>query len=83
MGKSELFCVWAYRYGDVKGYNYPVGIFQTLESAKQAAQTHHEFRGGKYDHRIYCLSAGAEYDAEDVQPVYDSTQRKEDKRGRV
>jgi hypothetical protein len=61
-----FYCVWAYRYGNWEGYNFPVGVFTTYEEALQAAKTHHNFRGGKYDHRIYDLPLGVEYDAQEA-----------------
>lgn len=63
---NKLYCVWAYRYGNLNGYNFPVGLFETLEKAKEAANNHRQFRGGKYDHRIFSLEPGKEYDAEEA-----------------
>lgn len=72
---SELFLVLAYRYGDLKGYHFPVGIFATFIEAQNAARSHREYRGLKYDHRIYVMALGQEFDAEQcklVQDFYDN-----------
>lgn len=68
---TELFIVWAYRMGIKENYNFPVGLFTTLEIAKEAAKSHREYRGGKYGHLIYKLPIGQEFDAEECQPVLD------------
>lgn len=66
---SELFCVWAYRYGKKEGYNFPVGLFTTYEEAEKAAKDHRMYRGGKYDHLIYKIPVGKEFDAEECKPI--------------
>ena len=66
---SDLFCVWAYRFGQTNGYNFPVGLFETLKKAQTAAQSHREYRGGKYGHLIYKIPLGVEFDAEECKPV--------------
>tara|TARA_R110000787_G_scaffold39265_7_gene98624 strand:- start:1765 stop:2061 length:297 start_codon:yes stop_codon:yes gene_type:complete len=68
---SHYFCVWAYRYGFAESYNFPVGIFTTKDIAKHAAERHRNFRGAKYDHRIYKLPVGVEFDAEEAELVQD------------
>jgi hypothetical protein len=68
---DNLFCVWAYRMGDKRSYNFPVGLFRTLQDAKDAADSHHLYRGGKYGHLIYELPVGQEFDAEECKPVMD------------
>lgn len=64
-----MYIVFAYRDGDLTGYHFPVGVFPTIGMAKEAAYTHHEHRGGKYDHRIWSMEIGKEYDAEEAQLV--------------
>lgn len=50
-----LYVVVAFRYGQIYtgGNVFPIGVFTTPEAAEEAAAKHHEFRGGKYKHRIY------------------------------
>lgn len=60
------YLVLADRYG-TGSYVFPVGIFDTLEQALQASRTHKNFRGGKYDHRIYEIMPGQAYDAEECK----------------
>jgi hypothetical protein len=71
-----FYCVWAYRCGDNHGYNFPVGIFFTLRGAKKAAKNHREFRGGKYEHKIYKIPLGKVFDAQELTPVVDTTHHK-------
>jgi hypothetical protein len=60
-----MFLVMAYRYGTCD-YSFPVGIFSDMSTAIQEAQRHREYRGGKYDHRVYRLVGGEVYDAEEA-----------------
>lgn len=64
-----MFLVMAYRMGQVKGYNYPVGLFTTYEKAIEEAVIHRNFRGLKYDHQIFKLEEGRSYDAEEAEVV--------------
>jgi hypothetical protein len=57
----------AYRYGNSQWYNFPVGIYDTLEIAENEANLHRNFRGGKYDHKIYLIELNRSYDAEDME----------------
>jgi hypothetical protein len=68
---SELFLVLAYRYGDLKSYHFPVGIFITFFEAQSAAKRHRKYRGAKYDHRIYLIPPGEEFDGEQCELVQD------------
>lgn len=65
----SMFLVMAYRFGDTRDYNYPVGIFSTVEEALKEARFHREYRGGKYDHKIFQLEVGKGYDAEEAEVV--------------
>jgi len=73
--------VMAYRYGDVTGYHYPVGIFKDVETAKKAAREHHVFRGGKYSHIGWECENGIKYDAEEAKKVFDTCRKKERQSG--
>lgn len=64
-----MFLVMAYRYGDTKGYQYPVGVFSCLKKAIEEAYIHRTFRGGKYDHKIFELNTDESYDAEEAKVV--------------
>ena len=59
----------AYRMGKLEGYSYPVGIFTTYEKALEGAEWHREYRGGKYDHQIFKLEEGRNYDAQEAEVV--------------
>jgi hypothetical protein len=49
---NPKFVVLAFRHGGKENV-FPIGVFDDLDSAKNAARNHHFFRGGKYLHRIY------------------------------
>ena len=49
---SPLFVVLSFRYGGHSN-TFPIGVFSNRLAAEIAAKEHHDFRGGKYDHRIY------------------------------
>ena len=49
---SPLFVVLAFRYGGHEN-TFPIGVFSSRLAAETAAKEHRDFRGGKYDHRIY------------------------------
>ena len=66
---NTVFLVIAYRMGQERGYNYPVGIFSTVEEALKEARFHREYRGGKYDHKIFQIEVGKGYDAEEAEVV--------------
>lgn len=60
------YLVMAFRYG-ANDYIFPVGIFDDKDAAIKAAQDHRMFRGGKYDHKLYYIFPGQEYDAEECK----------------
>lgn len=64
-----MYLVIAYRYGNLSGYHFPVGIFDSLDAAVNEAILHRNFRGGKYDHRIYEIDLNKGYDAEEAKIV--------------
>ena len=43
-----LYVVEALRWGDREQHSYVVGVYDTLEAAKNAADEHAQYRGGKY-----------------------------------
>jgi hypothetical protein len=64
-----MFLVMAYRYG-TNEYSFPVGIFSDMSTAIEMAKLHREYRGGKYDHRMYRLAVDEMYDAEETKYVW-------------
>ena len=60
------YLVMAFRYG-TNEYFFPVGIFDDKDAAIKAAQDHRQFRGGKYDHKLYYIIPGHEYDGEECK----------------
>ena len=54
---SPCFVVLAFRYAG-HGNTFPIGVFHTRDDAEAAARSHRNFRGGKYDHRVYEFEAG-------------------------
>lgn len=45
---SKVFVVTAYRWGHRDNHSYVVGCSDELEHAKQLAESHMDWRGGKY-----------------------------------
>ena len=45
---TVLYVVEALRWGDREQHSYVVGVYDTLEAAKNAADEHAQYRGGKY-----------------------------------
>ena len=46
---KEVYVVIAYRWGDRANYSYTLGAFDTKDAAVKCAESHVNFRGGKYD----------------------------------
>jgi hypothetical protein len=51
-GEDMKYLVMAYRCG-TNEYIFPVGLFDSKSDAVNAARLHYEYRGGKYDHKVY------------------------------
>ncbi len=51
----SLFVVVAFRYGGKENV-FPIGVFSSRSVAQDAAKQHREYRGGKYDHRVYAFT---------------------------
>jgi hypothetical protein len=60
------YLIMAHRYR-TNEYIFPVGIFFTRETAIEEAEAHRAYRGGKYDHKLYEIEEGREYDGEDCK----------------
>jgi len=46
--ENEMYVVIAYKYGDREKHSYTVGIFDKKHAAKTCADSHTDYRGGKY-----------------------------------
>jgi hypothetical protein len=46
--KNEIYIVTSYRWGDRAAHSYNLGVFQKKHKALQVADSHCEYRGGKY-----------------------------------
>ena len=67
------YLVIAYRYGDLKGHNFPVGCFSSEEIAIENAKQHRLYRSFKYEHLIYRLRVNQPYDYDlDAEIVWSS-----------
>lgn len=45
---NEVYIVNAYKWGDREGHSYTVGVYQKKHKAQQVADSHCDYRGGKY-----------------------------------
>jgi hypothetical protein len=48
----KIYLVLGFRYASLENV-VPIGVFSSHDKALNAAHKHREYRGGKYDHRIY------------------------------
>ncbi len=48
MNEKEIYIVTAYRWGDRSDHSYNLGVFQEKHRAKEVAESHRNYRGGKY-----------------------------------
>lgn len=67
--KPYYYVVIAYRSGMPRDYHFPLGVFETFESAITAANSHHHYRGYKYSHVIHEVIMDHAYDAGEAQAV--------------
>lgn len=58
---SPCFVVVAFRYGGNENV-FPIGAFSTCDDAEKAAKEHRDYRGWKYDHRIYQFDTLGKWD---------------------
>jgi hypothetical protein len=52
------YILMAYRYGQD---GFPIGVFSTLEKAKEEAKLHMNFRGPKFSHTIFVAKEDVGY----------------------
>jgi hypothetical protein len=60
----HVYTVIAYRWGRRECHSYIVGVYETTESALQAAEIEENYRGGKYECEVmeWPLGVGQEGD---------------------
>ena len=46
--KNEIYIVTAYRWGDRSSHSYNLGVFKSKWKAMKCADSHCQYRGGKY-----------------------------------
>lgn len=46
--KNEIYIVTAYRNGNRSEHSYNLGVFNKKNKAQQVAESHCDYRGGKY-----------------------------------
>lgn len=46
--RTKVYIVTAYRYGDIEAHCYHLGVFQDKQTAIKVADSHCDYRGGKY-----------------------------------
>ena len=46
--RKEIYIVTAYRWGKIENHSYNLGVFKNKEKAIRVADSHIEYRGGKY-----------------------------------
>jgi hypothetical protein len=63
---KTVYVVIAYRFGKREKHSYTLGVFTTKYSAKKCADTHTNYRGGKYACVVEsCMLNEFDNDAED------------------
>lgn len=76
MKKGDLiYVVTAYRWGDRKDHSYPIGITCRLEKAKEMANSHTNYRGGKYECIVYEIKFDILDNEYGITEVYQSTNK--------
>ena len=53
--ENNVYVVIAHRFGNVELYSYIVGVFTTLHQAKYSAKLEREYRGTKYECKVYLV----------------------------
>lgn len=51
-----MYLVIAYRWGDPELHSYPVGLYGCMKDAGNAAVSEQDWRGGKYECKIYFVT---------------------------
>ena len=51
--KTYIYIVTAYRWGNRSNHSYNIGVFSKKHRAKKTADSHCEYRGGKYACVVY------------------------------
>ena len=61
--ETMIYIVIAYRFGNLSDSNLN-GAYTDKDDAINAAESHREARGGKYQHRVYECESGKDYDTD-------------------
>lgn len=48
MKENEIYIVTSYRWGEREKHSYNIGVFTKKEKAIEIADSHRDYRGGKY-----------------------------------
>ena len=67
-----MYLIIAYRMGDLNGYHFPVGVYDTADDAANAVREHHVDRGGKYQHRVFSMKPNQMYDGSEADVIIDT-----------
>ena len=60
MTDKMFYIVEALRWGDRESHSYVLGLYSELDRAKSAADSHSEYRGGKYVCQVFQCGMDAE-----------------------
>lgn len=66
MSASACYVVTAYRWGQRNAHSYVVGAYPDLNRAKQCAEEHVDYRGGKYACEVVQAGSWSEDDERDA-----------------
>ncbi len=65
-----VYIVTAYRWGNRKDHSYVVGAFDKKDAAKKCADSHRDYRGGKYSCDVdMCTIGSFDNNAQDYTEV--------------
>lgn len=59
-----IYVVEALRGGDREAHSYVLGVWDTLDPAKAAAEEHASYRGGKYVCQVHQCDLNSEMDSD-------------------
>lgn len=59
-----IYYVEALRWGDREEHSYVVGVYDSLELARAAADAHALYRGGKYTCQVYATRLNEQADSD-------------------
>ena len=65
--KPEIYAVTAYRWGDLDGHSYLVGVYGKKQAALDAARLEQEYRGGKYECEVIQTVVVKKWDKDQIR----------------